>query len=89
MREPGFYWVKRFDKWSIAEFDGESWTSTTYIDPIFDRDWQEIDERRIVRDDRIQVSLGRYVNNPDSITNDRDKEIESKCNAIIELLKNS
>jgi hypothetical protein len=58
-RESGYYWVKYMGDWEIAEFSNfqtgfggpYGWFRTSYSDFIKDSDFDEIDERRIVRDD--------------------------------------
>lgn len=48
MRDKGYYWVKRFDEWTIARFNGLSWVSAEYTDmPLRDDDLQLISENRI------------------------------------------
>jgi hypothetical protein len=55
MREPGYYWVKNDGKWIIALWvnDGHytEWEIGDRIEQ--DSDFEEIDERRITRDDHI------------------------------------
>ena len=50
-RESGYYWVKSNDKWIIAEWLPlcQVWASIEYADKYKDSDFDEIDERRIVR----------------------------------------
>ena len=52
MRESGFYWVKRFGKWSIAEWEERysDWWMTGTDECFSDDELGEIDERRIVRE---------------------------------------
>lgn len=64
VREPGFYWVKYDDKWEVGQYfnDGMEWMVT--VDDEFRKDdfWQEIDERRIIRDEHIESS--EYITAP-------------------------
>lgn len=51
MREPGFYWVKEHNQgWVIAEWEGGCWKFTSLVYEYEDTDIEEIDERRIVRE---------------------------------------
>lgn len=55
-REPGFYWVRRIDKWEVAEWDGDWWFLCGHdlmaVHPF--EGWgiriDEIEERRIERE---------------------------------------
>lgn len=51
MREDGFYWVryKRLG-WVIAEFECGSWHFKSRLYDYSDDDFDQIDERRIVRE---------------------------------------
>lgn len=51
MREDGFYFVKYNANWTIARWQniGKFWETGTY-DFLSDDDFDEIDERRIVRE---------------------------------------
>jgi hypothetical protein len=54
MREPGFYWVRRNDNWTIYEWDDED---NNFVKGDFyyhDDEFDEIDERRIVRDEQCK-----------------------------------
>lgn len=54
MREAGFYWVNGGETWEIAEWSicqrGGAWFVTGWDFPADDDCWQQIDERRIVRE---------------------------------------
>lgn len=45
-REPGVYWVLAFDSWGIS-----LWSGTCWLSGLHDNDFEEIDERRIVREE--------------------------------------
>lgn len=53
-REPGYYWVKIYDAWHVAEYiigKSRSWWMLAGSDEDFeDMRFQEIDERPIVRE---------------------------------------
>ena len=44
-REPGFYWVKRFDEWEVASWKYSSWLLTGLELTLEDFDFEEIGER--------------------------------------------
>lgn len=48
-REDGFYWVFIYDAWVVAEWVDDSWWTTEFDNPIRDDEFDQIDERRIVR----------------------------------------
>ena len=60
-RDPGFYWVRQYGEWEVAKFDGDCWhfawqtedgyQTGHYHTPDTDDDLEEIDERRIVREE--------------------------------------
>ena len=50
-REPGFYWVRGGGTWVVAQWSGYSWWVTTTDCLTYDNDWDEIDERRITREE--------------------------------------
>ena len=50
-REPGFYWVRFFDSWSISRWAGDMWLSDSDNTSHCDNDFHEIDERRITREE--------------------------------------
>ena len=54
MRAPGFYWVNGGEIWEIAEWSivpgGGAWFITGRDFTADDDWWQQIDERRIVRE---------------------------------------
>ena len=50
-REPGYYWVRFFDSWSISRWAGDMWLSDSDNTSHCDNDFHEIDERRIVREE--------------------------------------
>lgn len=53
-REPGYYWVKETGQWYIAYYSGESthpWFINGENRAFGKHYWDEIDERRIVREE--------------------------------------
>ena len=51
-RENGWYWVKCIvHGWVVAGFDGQKWISTYWVGRKEDSFFNEIDERRIVREE--------------------------------------
>jgi hypothetical protein len=82
MREPGFYWVKLDENhWTIAEWYGTFWkTSWSIHNKLMDKRFEEIDERRIVRDDEIEVTFF-------SLEDHLKKRIEQFAHDTIELYK--
>lgn len=44
MREPGWYWVKDFDGWKVAEWHG-SWSLFDYSWLCYDDDFTEIGDK--------------------------------------------
>ena len=52
-REPGFYWVLPFGfEWTVAEYTGHIWMSARVFTALTDLDMEEIDERRITREEQ-------------------------------------
>lgn len=45
MRQPGYYWIRRGDKWEPAEFDGSTWWMIGYDGKLRDRDIDEVGEK--------------------------------------------
>ena len=45
-RDHGYYWVLAFDSWDISW-----WSGTRWLSGLHDNDFQEIDERRITREE--------------------------------------
>jgi hypothetical protein len=86
MREPGYYWVKYKGKWMIANWDdqypepGESgyWNLVQTITDVNDNSFDEIDERRIVRDEPVTFF---------SLESHLIKRIEQFAHDTIELYK--
>ena len=52
MREPGYYWVKFLNSWTVAEFLGFHWMVIFSTQVFFDREFNEIDERKIEGDSK-------------------------------------
>ena len=50
MREPGFYWVRESDEWTVAQWSGKYWYVVGWDISCRDSDFAEIDPRRIVRE---------------------------------------
>lgn len=52
-REPGFYWVKitGYSMWSPQLFNGSTWEVSDYDVFLYDHCFDEIDERRITREE--------------------------------------
>lgn len=48
-RKPGFYFVKIFNRWEPAEWDGNIWTSLGSESGLDDEFWSEIDETEVKR----------------------------------------
>lgn len=50
-RESGFYWIKDGHEWVIGEWDADRsrWTLTGTSEGFNDEEFDEIDERKIVR----------------------------------------
>ena len=50
-REPGYYWVKHKDNWTIAKWNlspfGDVWYVWNWIGDLNDSEFEEISERRI------------------------------------------
>ena len=49
MREAGFYWVKRWGEWLPAEWNAKWWSLPGTDECFWDRELDEIDDRRIER----------------------------------------
>lgn len=49
MREPGYYWCRKVAVWIVVEFRYEAWWLPGLNEPVYDEYFDEIDERRIVR----------------------------------------
>jgi hypothetical protein len=50
-REEGFYWIRRDDKWEVAEYVDGDWFTAGNDTPVRLQDWDEIleiDEQRII-----------------------------------------
>lgn len=68
MREPGFYWVKYKGKWIIAQWGNQHlepgmewyWDIIEVIDEVDDNSFDEIDERRIVREETTNEQMKAY-----------------------------
>ena len=69
-REDGYYFVKDTGEWIIAEWDTNYWYITGSGNRYEDSYFEEIDERRVVKEVLHQTAYKR---------NDNDYEIESKC----------
>ena len=50
-RENGFYWVKMCGKWEIARWQNAAWFLTGTNGLVYDGMCDEIDERRITREE--------------------------------------
>ena len=53
MRQPGYYWVKYGNEWTIGQFgyyNSDTWTLTMSDVTFKDEEFDEIDERRIDRE---------------------------------------
>jgi len=46
-RQEGYYWVKYGVRFIIAEWDGELWYTTEYLEPMEDISFGFINENRI------------------------------------------
>lgn len=51
-RENGFYWVKMWGKWEIARWQNAAWFLTGTNGLVYDGMCDEIDERRITREEQ-------------------------------------
>jgi len=49
-RQPGFYWVRDSDGWTVAHWGGDCWDHPGSEIEWLDCDYSEIDERRIERE---------------------------------------
>lgn len=52
MREEGYYWVKRMNKWNIAMWYNGYWILSGHGLKYSDYDFQEINENRLVYERR-------------------------------------
>jgi hypothetical protein len=56
MRELGFYWIKKDSEWTVAEYvlirsaNKYCWATVWSDEEWEDKDFDEIDEKRIVRE---------------------------------------
>ena len=52
MRETGYYWVRQYDFWIIAEYNSELkvWQTYRCNTPLHDSDLKEIDENKITHE---------------------------------------
>ena len=53
MREEGWYWVKLRGEWEIKEWSSfiGRWVTRGLTADLYDSQWEEIDERKIIRED--------------------------------------
>lgn len=68
-RESGYYWVKNENIWYVAKYNKDyfAWSISGVETTFTDVDFEEIDERRIVREetpDEIDYSCGSCSNSP-------------------------
>lgn len=58
-RESGYYWVKIKGEWIVAQWDKSMdwWVITGNEHLFYDSDFEEIDERRIVREENTGIEL--------------------------------
>jgi hypothetical protein len=83
MREPGFYWVLR-TKWEVFEWDVDEgcWVKGDFY--YHDAEFDEIDERRIVREfpGLVETSLGEWAKNNndtyDKLLNEIKEAVENE-----------
>jgi hypothetical protein len=70
-REPGFYWVKYKNKWTISRLtyieNISYWYLINFIGPIYTEQLQEIDERRIEREPEKKPPVYAYWDENTSI----------------------
>lgn len=61
MRQPGFYWLRSKERWSVGRYHGEDgWTIIGHDGYGFeDSDFEEIDERRIERHFDLEAKCKR------------------------------
>ena len=57
MREPGYYWLRSKDKWSIGEWKRGEWWIISHDGWFEDSDFDEIDERRIERNTNVSERI--------------------------------
>ena len=70
MREPGYYWVKIYNDWEIAEWS-VCWERIGYEMVFDDSAFEEIDENRIEREPSLTIAGIKVITNdmlpPDAI----------------------
>ncbi len=86
-RESGYYWVKIKGEWIVAQWDKSMdwWVITGNEHLFYDSDFEEIDERRIVRVKHFEnFIIEPYVPEISPYT---DEEKEKLDNAVMQLIK--